>query len=138
LYGCMRSKGNAELDIAKVDGFINTAVNERMKNPDADVGADDLVEKLKAACLSESGAAYTLGESAKASAHTITALQLAINEQDAFFNYELKCQSDFTNIGMAKAPDGVWMLNDSAKFKATQRLHGLAGLAECLVPKHKD
>ncbi|KAJ1998694.1 metalloprotease [Coemansia thaxteri] len=138
LYGCMRSEGNAELDIAKLDGFINAAVNERMKNPDADVGADDLVEKLKAACLSESGAAYIPGESAEVSAHTRTALQLAINEQDAFFNYELKCQSDFTNIGMAKTPDGVWMLNDGAKFKATQRLHRVNAPVESLVPKYKD
>ncbi|KAJ1649125.1 metalloprotease, partial [Coemansia sp. RSA 25] len=87
LYGCLKSEGNDGLDISKVDEFICkniAACKEQVSDGDS---ADTLVEQLKSAGLSESGAAYMVGESAERAKHTSTALELAIKDHDTFGNY---------------------------------------------------
>ncbi|KAJ2745456.1 metalloprotease [Coemansia sp. BCRC 34301] len=130
LFGCLASEGNSQLDISKVDEFISTSI--------AAIGdsADSMVEKLKSACLSESGAVYTAGESAERATHTITALELAINDHKTFGNYSEVCQTNFATIGMSRTPDGIWLIEDYRKFQATQQLHGRGVFGEILVPKY--
>ncbi|KAJ2746002.1 metalloprotease [Coemansia sp. BCRC 34301] len=132
LFGCLMSEGNSELDISKVDEFISTSI--------AAIGdsADPLAEKLKSACLSESGAVYTAGKSAERETHTNTALELAINDYETFGNYSGVCRTNFATIGMNKTPDGIWIIEDYRKFQATQPMCGSELPVEALVPKYSS
>ncbi|KAJ2490202.1 hypothetical protein IWW47_005178, partial [Coemansia sp. RSA 2052] len=106
LYGCLKSEGNNGLDISKVDEFICkniAACKEQVSDVDS---ADTLVEQLKSAGLSESGAAYMVGESAERAKHTSTALELAIKDHGTFGNYSEVSRTNFATIGMSKTPDG--------------------------------
>ncbi|KAJ2457890.1 metalloprotease [Coemansia sp. RSA 2424] len=138
LYGCLKSEGNDGLDISKINEFIckNIAAHKEQVN-DGD-STDTLVEQLKSAGLSESGAAYMVGESAERAKHTSTALELAITDHVTFGNYSEVSRTNFATIGMSKTPDGMWLMEDYRKFQATQKLHGLRVPAEVLVPKYSS
>ncbi|KAJ2458867.1 metalloprotease [Coemansia sp. RSA 2424] len=138
LYGCLKSEGNNGLDISKVDEFICKNIAARKEQVSDGDSADTLVEQLKRASLSESGAAYTVGESSERAKHTVTALELAIKDHDTFGNYSEVSRTNFATIGMSKMPDGMWLMEDYRKFQATQQLHGLGVPAEVLVPKYSS
>ncbi|KAJ2739315.1 hypothetical protein GGI20_006129 [Coemansia sp. BCRC 34301] len=132
LFGCLTSEGNNALDIGRVDEFICTEIST------ASDCVGSLVEKLKSACLSESGTVYTAGENLEMSTHTNTALELAIESHSTFGDYSEVSRTNFATIGMSKTPDGIWLMEDYRKFQATQQIHGMNVPAEVLVPKYND
>ncbi|KAJ2826824.1 metalloprotease [Coemansia sp. 'formosensis'] len=138
LYGCLHSEGNGAMDICKVDKFITAAIDMRKEAPEITNSANTLLEELKSASLSESGAMYAAGESSERATHTGTALELAIRDHETFGNYADVSRTDFATISMDKTPDGLWLLTDYRKFQATQRMYGSALPAEVLVPKYSS
>ncbi|KAJ2807171.1 hypothetical protein H4S07_003645 [Coemansia furcata] len=138
LYGCLHSEGNGALDICKVNEFITAAIGMHKENPETTNSADTLLEELKSASLSASGAMYTAGKSAERAIHTGTALELAIRDHETFGNYADVSRTDFATIGMGKTPDGMWLITNYRKFQATQRMYGSALPAEVLVPKYSS
>ncbi|KAJ2801146.1 metalloprotease, partial [Coemansia guatemalensis] len=62
------------------------------------------------------------------------ALESAINAPD----YRKHCSVDFGNIGMCQTREGIWIIDDIAKFQCTQRLNGLPIPVTKLVPKYED
>ncbi|PIA15407.1 LuxS/MPP-like metallohydrolase [Coemansia reversa NRRL 1564] len=62
------------------------------------------------------------------------ALESAVNPPD----YHKHCSVDFANIGMCQTCEGIWVINDIAKFQRTQKLNGLPISATRLIPKYKD
>ncbi|KAJ2335854.1 metalloprotease [Coemansia sp. RSA 2681] len=138
LYGCLKSEGNDGLDISKINEFICKTIAARKEQVNDSDSVDTLVEQLKSAGLSESGAAYMVGESAERAKHTSTALELAITDHVTFGNYSEVSRTNFATIGMSKTPDGMWLMEDYRKFQATQQLHGLGVPAEVLVPKYSS
>ncbi|KAJ1997986.1 hypothetical protein GGI04_005192, partial [Coemansia thaxteri] len=121
----MHDEGNTELDIAMVDKFISNTAAELLENPGINISADDLVGKLKGACLSEYGARYISGSDKEKSKNTKDALQIAINDYESPFVNRALCNADIVDSGAVITPDGVCLLTDYAKFQSTQKLHDL-------------
>ncbi|KAJ2910714.1 metalloprotease [Coemansia aciculifera] len=139
VFGCLHSEGNDALDIGKVDEFIKSEIAAcNRKANDTDDSTNSLVEVLKKAGLSESGASYTVGESEENAFYTATALELAIKDHATFGNYSQVSRTNFATIGMSKTPDGMWLLEDYKWFQTTQQLFGLDAPVEKLVPKYND
>ncbi|KAJ2902405.1 metalloprotease [Coemansia aciculifera] len=139
LFGCLHSEGNTALDIGKVDEFVKSEIAAHNgQTNDTDDIVNPLVEALKNASLSESGASYTVGESEERAIHTATALELAIKDHATFGDYSHVSQRNFATIGMSNMPDGMWLLEDYKRFQATQKINGLVVPAEILAPKYND
>ncbi|KAJ2008258.1 metalloprotease [Coemansia thaxteri] len=136
LYGCMHDEGNTELDIAMVDKFISNTAAELLENPGINISADDLVGKLKGACLSEYGARYISGSDKEKSKNTKDALQIAINDYESPFVNRALCNADIVDSGAVITPDGVCLLTDYAKFQSTQKLHDLVRPVNMPEPKY--
>ncbi|KAJ2811180.1 metalloprotease [Coemansia furcata] len=140
LYGCLCSEGMDSLDIDKVDKFITTAISRRKEKPETGNNVDILIDELKDANLSVSGAMYMAGESAEREAHTGRALELAIKDYATFGNYANASHTNFATIGMHKTPDGLWLITNYIKFQATQQLEGLrlSDVGKAVVPKYSS
>ncbi|KAI7834372.1 Metalloenzyme, LuxS/M16 peptidase-like protein [Kickxella alabastrina] len=114
LHGCLHKEGLPELSLAKVESMVSNIAAANFSANDED------------ALLSRLGDMNT-GKNA---------LQMAIDSSRVSFNHAVASGKDFTKIGMHQSPDGVWLITDIEKFKATQMLHGSSIPYAVPVPKY--
>ncbi|KAJ2077106.1 metalloprotease, partial [Coemansia sp. RSA 988] len=67
-----------------------------------------------------------------------TSLQMALASAVNAPDYCKHCSVDFGNIGMCQTCEGIWIIDDIARFQSTQRLNGLPTPITKLIPKYKD
>ncbi|KAJ2800369.1 metalloprotease [Coemansia guatemalensis] len=65
-----------------------------------------------------------------------TGLQMALEGVTNTPSYHKHTSVDFATIGMTQTCEGIWVINDSAKFQSTQELNALLIPATELVPKY--
>ncbi|KAJ2485117.1 metalloprotease [Coemansia sp. RSA 2050] len=125
LFGCLHNEGFDALDIGRVDEFITVSIAAHKELSENSKDAESLIAELKSTSMSASGAKCTGGEGAKHAIYTGIALELAIKDHKTFGNYAHIGCTDFTTAGMAKTPDGIWLVTDHQRFQAMQRLCSL-------------
>ncbi|KAJ1944023.1 metalloprotease [Kickxella alabastrina] len=128
LHGCLHKEGLSELSLAKVQSMVSSIAAANFSANDEDALLSRLGDML--GCTQHVGRIFAPGTQAR------NALQMAIDSSRVSFNHAVASGKDFTKIGMHQSPDGVWLITDIEKFKATQMLHGSSIPYAVPVPKY--
>ncbi|KAJ2035029.1 hypothetical protein GGI08_008852, partial [Coemansia sp. S2] len=142
LYGSLHSEGHTGLSIADVQSFVSSAdasssielllakLSKFYVSKQTPSVPNETAEALDTAVVSVEAPGIVL----KSLSKIATALQMAISSVNETPKFATLSKTNFANIDMKQAPEGIWLINDYKRFQHTQVLHGISVPSRKLVP----
>ncbi|KAJ2610209.1 metalloprotease [Coemansia sp. RSA 1365] len=140
LQHLLRDNTNYDINLMELDSFVNSA--------SVDSSQDNIYEKLltlypvleklvheRYTCNNTKNNCSR--EANPRAQKILIGLQMALEGAVNAPDYRKHLGVDFANIGMCQTCEGIWVINDIAKFQSTQKLNGLPIPATNLIPKYK-
>ncbi|KAJ1813542.1 metalloprotease, partial [Coemansia sp. RSA 2599] len=116
LQGCLHQEGVANISLSAANDIIASSSSSDHGVPFALKMIQDIVAK------DYHDSEELLVKIMEPTSKTRIALQMAMDQAAEKRSFAAAGSQNFTKIGMHQSPDGIWLINDIRRFKASQQL----------------
>ncbi|KAJ2077592.1 metalloprotease [Coemansia sp. RSA 988] len=123
--------------LEELDDFVEAVSKNKQDN-----AFEELIELCAKLQMPEQESTSCINKKDAASAVDIqkikNCLKMALERASNASDYHKYFNTDYSNIGMYQTREGVWLIEDIAKFQGAQKLNGLPMPVTKLTPKYEE